>query len=177
MSSPFIAQISIFGGNFAPRGWSTCNGQILPIAQNTALFSLLGTTYGGDGRVTFGLPNLQGRAPLGQGNGPGLSPYQLGQAAGTENVTLTVSEIPQHNHTATVSLGPGNANNPSATDYLGPGNNSSAFIYGPGSNPLNQQMLGSVLPNAGGSQPHNNMQPFLTLTFIIALQGVFPPRS
>jgi microcystin-dependent protein len=174
MSDPFVAEIRMFAGNFAPRGWALCNGQLLQISQNTALFSLLGTTYGGDGKSTFALPNLQGRAPMHAGSGPGLSPHFLGEEAGVNSVTLLTSEMPSHSH-------------------LLLGTNARAGVGSPDGNVLNRSVgenayqttsTGSLVgmdPNmvglSGGSQPHNNMQPYLALTFIIALQGIYPPRS
>jgi microcystin-dependent protein len=175
MSDPFVAEIRIVGFNFAPRGWAFCNGQILPLSQNTALFSLLGTTYGGNGQSTFALPNLQGSAPLQQGQGPGLSLYNLGQTGGSQSVTLITSEMPAHNHGARAANG-GNAS-------LSPTNNIWATL-GSTRTPLplysdtqNSQMGAPALNITGGSLPHNNMPPYLTLNFIIALQGVFPPRG
>jgi len=165
-----VAEIRIVGFNFAPRGWAFCDGQILPIAQNTALFSLLGTTYGGDGKSNFALPNLQGRAPMAPGQGPGLTLRDLGEAGGTEAVTLTASEMPFHNHASQgvpASSQPATSGDP-AGHYL-------AAVAEKVYRPLgNLRGLGAV---AGASQPHNNLQPYLVLNFIIALQGVYPPRS
>ena len=171
MSEPFIAEIRIFAGNFAPRGWAFCNGQLLPISQNTALFSLLGTTYGGDGRSTTALPNLQGRAPMHPGRGPGLSTRQLGQAGGVETVTLTEAQIPQHTHTVQAVAFPGNSTDPAGGAIAQASNSSNLFGPAP-----DTPMSGSAMGLAGGSQPHNNLQPFLALNFIIALQGLFPSR-
>ncbi len=176
MSEPFTAEIRIFAGNFAPRGWAFCDGQLLPIAQNTALFSLIGTTYGGDGRTTTALPNMQGRAPMHPGRGPGLTSRRLGQRGGTETVTLTEAQMPNHTHglrAANVPFGTVQApTNQRTFARTGQGNayqtNSTANIV-----QLNQQ----ALPNAGGSQAHNNLQPFLTMNFIIALVGLYPSRS
>jgi microcystin-dependent protein len=174
MADPFVAEIRIFPFNFAPKGWAFCDGQILPISQNTALFSLLGTTYGGDGKSTFALPDMQGNAPMHPGQGPGLSLHDLGETGGSETVSLLVSEIPSHSHalmgnstTATKSLATGNsfARGASMTPYLAPAGA-----------PL-VAMAGQTITPAGGDQPHNNMQPYLTLSFCIALQGVFPPRT
>lgn len=169
MADPFVAEIRIFPFNFAPKGWAFCNGQLLPISQNTALFSLLGTTYGGDGKSTFALPNLQGRAPMHTGQGPGLSLYNLGQQGGSETVALLESEIPAHTH-QTRAVG-AFANQPS------PANN----IWGrSAANPYTAAQTGQMSPFAlattGSNEPHNNMQPYLTFYFCIALQGVFPPR-
>ena len=171
MSEPFVAEIRIFAGNFAPRGWAFCDGQLLPISQNTALFSLIGTTYGGDGRSTTALPNLQGRAPMHPGRGPGLTAKRLGQRGGVETVTLSEAQMPQHNHTAVVTEEDGRDNDPSNTVYVGAGDQ----MWGPANNmaPMSNQ----TLPDTGGSQAHNNMQPFLTMNFIIALVGLYPSRS
>lgn len=164
MAEPFLSEIRLFSFNFAPKGWALCNGQLLPINQNQALFSLLGTTYGGDGRVNFALPNLQGRVPIHMSSG-----HTLGESAGEQNHTLSLAEIPQHTHSANAS--PANADAPV------PGNNLLASANNLYAAPAN---LTSLLPasvgNAGGSQAHLNMQPFLTINFCIALQGIFPSR-
>ena len=172
MADPFVAEIRIFPFNFAPKGWAFCDGQIMPISQNTALFALLGTTYGGDGKSNFALPNLQGSAPLGPGQGPGLSLFDLGQTGGEDTVTLLESEMPAHNHSAEC--------NDTAADSITPGGE----VWAPevaGSNAYGSSggtpMSANALAVAGGGQPHNNLQPYLTLNFCIALQGVFPPRS
>lgn len=174
MADPFVAEIRIFPFNFAPKGWALCNGQLLPISQNTALFSLLGTTYGGDGKSTFALPDLQGRAPMHPGQGPGLSLHDLGETGGSETVTLLESEIPAHSHTLMSNLAPGNRSTPvgnsiarvaGATPYLPPAGAPLAL------------MSNQALTPAGGNLPHNNLMPYLTFNFCIALQGVFPPRS
>ncbi len=177
MADPFVAEIRIFPFNFAPRGWAWCDGQLLPLSQNTALFSLLGTTYGGNGKSNFALPDLQGRAPMHPGQGPGLSLHDLGETGGSETVTLLESEIPSHSHAVIAS----NA----AADEEGQ-------KQAVGSMPAKQQganqLYGSLATNAvakagesvapvGGDQPHNNLQPYLTFYFCIALQGVFPPRT
>ena len=167
---PFVAEIRMFAGNFAPRGWATCDGQLLPIAQNTALFSLLGTTYGGDGRTNFALPNLQGRAPMQPGQGPGLSLRYLGEQGGQEAVTLQESQMPVHNHPLAAAGAAATTGTPAASVSLAQ-TSAGTSIYGPAAD---LQSLGTP---AGGSQPHNNMQPYLALTFIIALQGIFPPRA
>jgi len=170
MSEPFVAEIRIFAGNFAPRGWAFCNGQLLPVSQNTALFSLIGTTYGGDGRTTTALPNLQGRAPMHPGRGPGLTDRRLGQRGGVETVSLTEAQMPNHNHTLFGTGEDGRSTNP-AGNYVGAGND----IF---SNPSNLgTMAEQSLPNAGGSQAHNNLQPYLAINYIIALVGLYPSRS
>ncbi len=169
---PFVAEIRIFPFNFAPRGWAFCDGQILPISQNTALFSLLGTTYGGDGRSNFALPNMQGNAPMHPGQGPGLSLHDLGETGGSDTVTLLESEMPNHSHAWMASKADGidtNANNELLSKGIGIGQ------YAPAGS-LTQLDPNAITP-AGGDQPHNNLQPYLTLNFCIALQGVFPPRS
>lgn len=170
MSEPFIAEIRIFAGNFAPRGWAFCNGQLLPISQNTALFSLIGTTYGGDGRTTTALPNLQGRAPMHPGRGPGLTARRLGQRGGVETVTLTEAQMANHNHTLEASFEDGLSLN-AQDNWLGRGTD----MYHSPSNLA--AMDDNLLPNAGGSEAHNNMQPFLVMNFIIALVGLYPSRS
>lgn len=168
MSEPFLGQLMLVPYNFAPRGWALCNGQLLSIAQNSALFSLLGTTYGGDGVTTFALPDLRGRVPLSAGQGPGLSNYTLGEVAGSENVTLLVTQIPAHNHTVTCYNGDPESSSPvnslpaNATSYAATADSLMA-----------QNMIGP----AGGSQPHTNIQPFLVLNWIIAMEGIFPSRS
>jgi microcystin-dependent protein len=172
MSEPFVAQIQIVAFNFAPIGWAMCNGQILPISQNTALFSLLGTKYGGDGRSTFGLPNLQGTTPLAQGQGPGLSLIELGQTGGAASVALLASEMPSHSHGTQCNAGVGDEYAPPDHFWaLDAGGNNE---YGAAANAV---MAGGAVGPSGGSSPHNNLQPYLTLNFVIALQGVFPPRS
>jgi microcystin-dependent protein len=172
MADPFVAEIRIFAGNFAPTGWALCNGQLLPISQNTALFSLVGTFYGGDGKTTFGLPNLQGSAPMHQGQGPGLSERVVGEQGGEQAVTLLTTEMPAHSHTlmATNQL----SQLPDPQNHALARANANAYAQNPASF---TQMKTDAVGQAGGSQPHNNMHPYLTLTFIIALQGVFPPRS
>jgi microcystin-dependent protein len=174
---PFVAEIRIFPFNFAPKGWAFCDGQILPISQNTALFSLLGTTYGGDGKSTFALPDLQGRSPMQPGQGPGLSLHDLGEMSGEEAVTLLVSEIPAHVHSVGRALN-ANGNQISPVNSVwaqASAGRGAAALY------LDGAPTGTVNINSlnvtGGSLPHNNMQPYLTLNFCIALQGVFPPRT
>jgi microcystin-dependent protein len=173
MTDPFVAEIRMFPFNFAPKGWAWCNGQLMPLSQNTALFSLLGTTYGGDGKSTFALPDLQGSAPMHPGQGAGLSLYDLGQIGGSETVTLLESEIPAHTHqlraqtvdNADVSL-------VSQTASLAP--STGGTLYQP---TADTQLAPSAVAPVGGDFPHNNMQPYLTTYFCLALQGVFPPRS
>jgi len=174
MSDPFIAQITMFGGNFAPRGWAFCNGQLLPIAQNTALFSIVGTTYGGDGRTTFGLPDLRGRVPMHAGTGPGLTPHQLGQKSGSESVVLTASQLPSHNHAANC-VAPGGNSSDAANNFWADdaGVSSGTYHSGPPTATMNAGAIGS----SGGGQPHDNMQPYQVVNFIIALQGIFPSRN
>jgi len=178
---PMIGEIRIFAGNFAPRNWAFCDGQLLAISQNQALFSILGTTYGGDGRTTFALPDLRGRAPIGPGNGPGLSTYTLGERGGVETVTLTTNQIPSHNHLAQVSVSVG-ANTESATS----GEAANSTLGEAGANVYNNkpadEKLGGVnasatIGNTGGNQSHENRQPYLAVYYIIAIQGVFPSRS
>ncbi len=174
MADPFVAEIRIFPFNFAPKGWAFCDGQILPLSQNTALFSLLGTTYGGDGKSNFALPNMQGNAPMHPGQGPGLSLHDLGEQAGSETVTLLESEIPSHSHQARAhGADPADLNAPGTNDSLA--RSSNGFAYAAPS--ALAAMSSSALAPTGGSGPHNNMQPYLTLNFCIALQGVYPPRS
>ena len=181
MSTPFVGQISMFGFNFAPRGWAICQGQLLAISQNTALFSLLGTNYGGDGRTTFGLPDLQGRMPMNQGNGTGRSSRTMGQAGGTESVTLMQPQMPSHSHNGTVepvaSTEQGDDSDPTdkapAVEGTGRGK---ANQYSESSNTT---MLGSNFTTnpTGGNQPHENMPPFQVVNFCIALQGIYPSRN
>jgi microcystin-dependent protein len=172
MSDQFVAEIRIFPFNFAPTGWALCNGQLLPISQNTALFSLLGTTYGGNGASNFALPNLQGATVMHPGAGSGLSQRVLGETAGSETVTLLQSEIPQHTHALQAQNAPGDTSSPAGNAYsraIG------ATPYQPAGGALVAMSPQAVAP-VGGGQPHNNMQPYLTLNFCIALQGIFPPR-
>lgn len=175
MSEPFVAEIRMWACNFAPRSWAFCNGQLLPISQNTALFSLIGTTYGGDGRTTTALPNLQGRLPMHPGSGPGLTPRKLGQKSGATTHTLGVAQMPNHNHLASASQSPANQDDPAATSYLAAGPTAATNIYSPAGTPLDSAM--SPLPDQGGGQPHNNLQPYFVVNFCIALQGVYPSRS
>ncbi len=173
MADPFVAEIRIFPFNFAPKGWAWCDGQLMPLSQNTALFSLLGTTYGGNGKSNFALPDLQGRAPMHPGQGPGLSLHDLGETGGSETVTLLVSEIPGHSHALNAQSEPADLNSPGPTRNLA--RSSKGFAY------TSTGMVDPLAPQAiaptGGDQPHNNMMPYLTAYFCIALQGVFPPRG
>lgn len=178
MDEPLMGVIAIFGCNFAPRGWAFCSGQIVPIAQNTALFSLLGTTYGGNGTSTFAYPDLRGRVPIGQGQGPGLSPYVLGEQSGIENVTILSAEMPAHNHGLRVANTSSNLTAPAANASIA----NYADLNGDGG-----QTYSAVAPNinlhattvgiAGGNQPHSNIQPYLAINYCIAIQGVFPARN
>jgi microcystin-dependent protein len=171
MSEPFIAEIRIVAFTFAPRGWAFCDGQLLQISQNTALFSLVGTTYGGDGRVTFGLPNLKGRAPMHSGNGPGLTPRREGQTGGVPTVALSAAQMPNHTHSAQGSLGEMNQSQP-AGHLWGSNELGDHFRDAP-----NVPMAADVLDSTGGGQAHNNWQPCLVLNFCIALVGVYPSRN
>jgi microcystin-dependent protein len=174
----YIGMIAMFGFNFAPRGWMLCNGQSIAIASNTALFSLLGTTYGGNGQTTFNLPNLQSRVPIGMGTGPGLSSYQIGQTGGTENVTLLSTQMPQHSHVMTASGdGPTQATAAGASlaSEVRGGVNPMPTVYASGA--TNPVSMGSATTLAGGNQPHNNMQPYLAINYSIATKGIFPSRN
>ncbi|OQW39221.1 MAG: phage tail protein [Proteobacteria bacterium SG_bin4] len=172
MSDPYIGEIRSFGFNFVPVGWAQCNGQLLPIASNTALFSILGTTYGGDGKTTFALPNLQGNVVMGAGQGSGLSKRALGESGGTVTETLTVQQIPAHTHPANAQAGNGNKPDPTGNFWAQDLGGSKEY----GDSGPAQMAPGTVTANGGG-QAHNNLQPYLVLNFCIALQGVFPPRS
>lgn len=174
MSEPFVAEIKMFAGNFAPRGYAFCNGQIMQITQNTALYSLLGVTYGGNGQTTFALPNLQGRAPLHPGAGPGLTPRTLGQQGGSATVTLVSNQMPTHNHTAQGYNGSASVNVANGNVWATSAGFGAKPIYS--NDPPNVSMSPMALGTAGGSQPHNNMQPYLGINFIIALQGLYPSR-
>ena len=169
LSNPTLGEITMFAGNFAPRNWALCDGQLLPISSNSALFSILGTTYGGDGRTTFALPDLRSRASVHAGNGPGLSPRSLGQKNGTETNTMTIAEMPNHNHTLNTkeegTTADANGNFVAGSGQLSFGTSTD--------NDLNAAAIGDT----GGNQPQNNMQPFLVVNYIIALQGVFPSRN
>lgn len=171
MSEPFIAEIKIFAGNFAPRGFAFCNGQLLPIAQNTALFALIGTTYGGDGRTTTALPNLQNRLPMHPGNGPGLTTRRLGERAGNDTVTLTANQIPSHSHPVRAANAAPTTGSPTGAHPA----NAPVFEDGDTGGLVN--MSANAMANVGGNGAHNNQQPYLNLNFIIALVGTFPSRS
>ena len=174
MSEPFIAEIRIFGFNFAPRSWAFCDGQLLPISQNTALFSLIGTTYGGDGRTTMALPNLQGRTPMHPGRGPGLTSRRLGERGGEETVTLSEAQMSSHNHQIGAQNVPlGGVTTPAGNILNHPASGNLYAADAPAVVPMAEQGL----TNAGGSQMHNNMQPYLALNICIALQGLYPSRS
>ncbi len=170
---PMIGEIRIFAGNFAPRSWAFCEGQLLSIAQNQALFSILGTTYGGDGRTTFGLPDLRGRVAIGPGNGPGLPDYRLGAKGGAPTNTLNVSQLPSHNHPTAVQVNTGQAgeSNPQ-NQFLGAASNTYSETA-----TANAALGGVTSGNSGGNQSVNNMQPYLAVYYIIALQGIFPSRN
>jgi len=173
---PFVAEIRIFPFNFAPKGWAFCDGQILPLSQNTALFSLLGTTYGGDGKSNFALPNFQGNAPMHPGQGPGLSLHDLGETGGSDTVSLLESEIPSHSHTVMAhDLDPADHQIPGSGTVLA--QSSGGFAYQSNTSANLAALSDQTIAPAGGDQPHNNLQPYLTLNFCIALQGVYPPRT
>ena len=173
MSDVFLAEIRIFTGNFPPAGWAFCNGQVLAISQNTALFSLIGTIYGGNGTTSFALPNLQGSMPLGNGQGPGLTPRNLGEAGGVETVTLTESEMPAHVHTMLADGSEQGTGGPAGAVFAS-GERGRPPAYGDGTTTV--QMSPLSLSASGGSMPHNNLPPYLAVSFIIALQGIYPSR-
>lgn len=172
---PFVAEIRIFPFNFAPKGWAFCDGQILPLSQNTALFSLLGTTYGGDGKSNFALPNMQGSVPMHPGQGPGLSLHDLGETGGSDTVNLLESEIPSHSHSLMASAQPATRTGPAGNTLARVSTGATPYLA-PAGAPLVSFSNNAIAP-AGGDQPHNNLQPYLTLNFCIALQGVYPPRT
>jgi microcystin-dependent protein len=179
MSEPFLGQIMLVGFNFAPQGWAFCNGQLLSIAQNTALFSLLGTTYGGNGTTTFALPDLRGRAAVGFGQGPGLSPYTQGESTGTETVTLTVGQIPAHSHLVAANAASASVLSPSGADLAQGVDSGRQPVNTYSTPPITAPVTldpATVQPS-GGSRPHENIQPVLALNYIIALQGIFPSRG
>ena len=178
MSNPFLGEIRMFAGNFAPRGFALCAGQLLAISQNDALYALIGTTYGGDGQVTFGLPDLRGRLPINQGQGPGLSNYVIGQMAGTESVTLTVPQMPGHSHTLFATTATGSQPAPTVTSFPATLIGTATLYAIPGTNTLTQNaMNANSVTSQGGNQPHENRMPALVINFIIALEGVFPSRN
>lgn len=173
MADPFVAEIRMFPFNFAPKGWAFCDGQILPLSQNTALFSLLGTTYGGDGKSNFALPDLQGRSGMHPGQGPGLSLHDLGETGGSETVSLLESEIPSHAHAWNASNQDGTVQTPGGQLTAGGVGGISLYNTATSLTPISSDAVSVV----GGDQPHNNLQPYLTVNFCIALQGIYPPRS
>jgi len=172
MSEPFVGEIRMFAGNFAPRGWAFCDGQLLAVSQNDALFSLLGTIYGGDGRTTFGLPDMRGRIPNHAGSGPGLSPRRLGAKLGTENETLTTNQLPSHSHVfqASTAAGTQSSNN---GQYLA--SSANVRVFRPAG--ANSTLLNTSVNNTGGSRSHSNLMPFLCVNFIISLFGIYPSRN
>ena len=173
MADPFIGEIRMFGGNFAPLGWAFCNGQLLAISQYDALFALIGTTYGGDGQTTFALPNLQGRIPIHMGTGGGLSPRTIGESSGTETVTLTVDQLPMHDHQFVGTTSAASVASPASALVATP---TSVDLYRPAAIPAANMAPGAI-GTAGNSQPHDNIQPFQCITFIIALEGIFPTQN
>jgi len=179
MSDYFLGEIRLFAGNFAPRNWALCQGQLLSISQYAALFSLMGTTYGGNGTSNFALPNLQGRIPIGQGQGPGLQNYVLGQQSGSENVTLLTNNLPNHSHSFNASKDPATAQTVGSTVMPAQPNTSGDqfFTIPAGGTPKTEHLSSGSCGLAGGSQPHSNLMPTLCITFIVALQGIYPSRS
>jgi microcystin-dependent protein len=172
MSEPFVGEIRMFAGTFAPRGWALCDGQLLAVSQNDALFSLFGTIYGGDGRTTFGLPDLRGRIPIHEGSGPGLTPRNIGARAGQENVTLTTNQLPSHSHPLQASTDIADQAAPTGNVTAQPGTADLYFAAAPVG-----AMASSAITNTGGSQPHTNVMPFLCIHFIVALVGIYPSRN
>lgn len=173
MADPFLGEVRMFAGNFAPVGWEFCNGQLLGIAENDALFSLLGTTYGGDGQVTFGLPDLRGRTPIHQGNGAGLTPRTLGEVTGTEAVTLTSAQVPSHFHPVHATSGVGTTADPTGASWAAASTGEKQYTQGA----PNVFMAASATTAGGGGLPHENMAPFQAVSFIIALQGIYPSQN
>lgn len=173
MADPYIGEIRIFGGTFAPVGWMFCDGSLLSISQYDTLFSLIGTTYGGDGQTTFALPDLRGRFPIHQGQGPGLSARTLGEAAGSETVTLQISQIPSHNHIPVANTAAGNSNDPNSMYWASSG---SVQQYLPGDQ-ANTNLNTGAISNTGNSLAHNNIQPYQVLNFIIATEGIYPSQN
>jgi microcystin-dependent protein len=172
MSEPFLGEIRLFGFNFPPAGWATCAGQLLPIAQNTALFSILGTSFGGNGTTNFALPNLQGNVPLHVGSGRGLTPRTLGEIGGVPQVTLSMGQMPVHSHAANCNSGAGTSYGPANNVWASDAGGAREYAAAP-----NVTMAANALAATGGSQPHNNLQPYLAVNFCIALQGIFPSRN
>jgi microcystin-dependent protein len=175
MGQPFVGEIRMFGGNFAPAGWMTCDGQLLPISENDVLFNLIGTTYGGDGQSTFALPNLAARVPVHMGTGPGGTQFSIGQNGGTPSVTLTTNQLPSHTH-ALVATSSGQQQTPAANTLPADAVPGNSEVYGPVGSALTQLVANTIGPS-GGSQPHDNMQPYLVITFIISMFGIFPTPS
>jgi microcystin-dependent protein len=180
MSQPFVGQVIMFGGNFPPSGWMFCLGQLLPISENEVLFQLIGTTYGGDGEETFALPNLGGRIPIHMGQGGGLSSYIIGQSAGVESVTLTTQQIPIHNHFAVANATPASASKPTPSTILANENVSNGgndpFVYAPFDSASQVTLPGNAIQNTGSSQPHENIQPVMAVSYCISLFGIFPSQ-
>ena len=175
MADPFLGEIRILAFSFAPKGWAFCNGQLLPISQNTALFSLFGTTFGGDGKTNFGLPDLQGASPMCPGQGPGTSPYVLGQKDGSQTVTLQSTQVPPHPHSLQADARPGDLNMPSSQTSLA--RSTPQYIYKTAAGATTQPMAAGILGDpVGGNGPHNNLMPYLTLNICVALQGIYPAR-
>jgi microcystin-dependent protein len=173
MAQPYVGEIRMFGGSFAPVGWMFCDGQLLPISEHEVLFTLIGTTYGGDGQSTFGLPDLRGRIPVHNGHGPGLSQnYLIGEATGVESVNLTAQQVPSHTHQMVASTGPGSSKNPENNVVGSPPAVTMFFRASP-----NVNLASTMVSSVGGSQPHENMMPFLTVSYIISLFGLFPSQS
>jgi microcystin-dependent protein len=179
MDEPFLGTVVLFAGNFAPRGWAFCQGQLLPIAQNTALFSLLGTTFGGDGQTTFALPDLRGCVPVGTGQGNGLSNRTAGERGGQEQVTLTAAQMPAHNHQVTCQSASGDQSVPNGNSPAAAAQNreSGAYVDSQYAAATNSTMAPGMIGPSGGNQPHENMPPFLAMNYIIALEGIYPSRN
>lgn len=183
MTTPYLGQITLFGGNFNPSGWALCNGQQMSISQNQALFAVIGTTYGGNGVSTFNLPDLRSRVAVGQGNGAGLSPYVLGQIGGSETVTLSIAQTPAHAHgfnaSGTTAVSGGQTPGSSVIPGVPSVSTGKLYVVNNGSTPppINVTLVGASCGNAGGNQPHTNLMPTLCVSYILALQGIFPTRS
>lgn len=177
MADPFLGEIRMFAGNFAPAGWALCNGRLLPISENDALYALLGTIYGGDGVTTFALPNLQGRVAVGLGTGPGLTTVNIGELAGVESVTLTANQLPSHTHSVQASTNVGTTDTPTATTVLSAAGPSTTTLTPYATSGTLTAMSPASTTPAGNSLPHENMQPYLAINYIIALQGVFPSQN